>query len=266
MIKYFHFARIALEDHLRNRLRLFTRFVICMMLMWVMTGMWRVIYGAGHAIPAITLNDMSWYTGLTQMMVFLSPRTFVVIDEDVRSGNVGYFLNRPMPYLWMRFAEGLGALFGNIVIFYSLCIPFIYFLIGDFPSSGSAILIPVLVLITIGSVLHLLFQVFCGLSTFWTNDATFMYHSYQKMLILLGGVYAPIMLYPPYFFPEILRFLPFAAMLGDVMDLCLTPNRNVGYWAFFETLSIQCFWIAAMLMILKCTYHACLRRVEVNGG
>lgn len=266
MIKYFHFARIALEDHLRNRLRIFTRFVICMMLMWVMTGMWRVIYGAGHGVPCITIKDISWYTGLTQMMVFLSPRIFVVIDEDVRSGNIGYFLNRPMPYLWMRFAEGLGALFGNIVIFYALCIPFLYLLIGDFPSAGGAILSPILCLVAIGSVMHLMVQVLCGLSTFWTNDATFIYNAYQKMLILLGGVYAPIMLYPSYFFPGILKFLPFAAMIGNVMSLCLTPGHSVATGSFFEAFAIQCFWIVAIVMMLSYTYQVCLRRVEVNGG
>ncbi|HRK98387.1 MAG TPA: hypothetical protein PLE43_07930 [Alphaproteobacteria bacterium] len=262
MIKYFHFARISFGDHLKNRLRAFTRFLIFMLLAWVMIQMWRVIYANGHTPDGISLTDMSWYIGLSQLMVFLSPRIFVTIDDDVRSGNIGYFLNRPMPYLWMRFSEGFGALCGNILIYFIFGIPFLYLLIGNVPDCGTSVLLPIMALLLSASVLHLLFQIGCGLSTFWTNDAVFIYHSYQKVMILLGGMYAPISLYPDFFFPQILKFLPFAAMVGNNAGFLL-PNTGD---SFIELFLLQLFWIAIIVVALSGLYQICLKKVEVNGG
>lgn len=187
MIKYFHFARIAFGDHMRNRTRIFTRYLVFLLLDWVMISLWQLIYQSGYGPRSISLVDMSWYMAFSQMMFFLSPRLFVIIDDDVRSGNIGYFLNRPMPYLWMRFAEGLGALCGNFVIYYGISLPIIFAMVGAWPSSGIEGIFLVMFGLVFGSTLHLLFQICVGLSTFWTNDAIFIYHSYQKFCLLLGG-------------------------------------------------------------------------------
>lgn len=262
MIKYFHFARIALEDHLRNRLRLFTRFVVFMMWSWVMAHMWDLITATRHLTLSVSSIDMNWYMGLAQFAVFISPRLFVVIDDDVRSGNIGYFLNRPMPYLWMRFAEGFGALFGNLMIYCVLGLPYLYFLYQGMPSEGVWVLIPVIILIIIGSILHLLFQVCCGLFTLWSDDAIVVYYCYQKMILLLGGVYVPIMLFPAFFFPEILKLLPFASLAGNGASLVFQYTHA----AFIEYICLQVFWVAVMIMAMSSLYNICLRKVEVNGG
>lgn len=70
MIKYVHFARIAFFDHIRNRVRLVTRFMVFTVLAWVMIAMWKMIYLSGHGAAGVTLTDMSWYNGIVQMMFF----------------------------------------------------------------------------------------------------------------------------------------------------------------------------------------------------
>lgn len=262
MIKYFHFARIALGDHLNNRLRQLTRFMVFMVLAWAVTSMWRILYQSGRVPENLPEIDMLWYAGLTQMIFFLSPRIFAVVDDDVRSGNIGYFLNRPMPYLWMRFAEGFGALSGNILIYYICAVPFLYFLIGGWPTQGAGVLGPILVLIASASALHLLFQMACGLSAFWLNDAIFIYFAYQKMLIVLGGIYAPLMFYPAFFAPEVLKFLPFAAMIHNSVVTVLPGQES----HFGELFLLQMFWTGAAVLSVTALYNICLRKVEIHGG
>ncbi|HNS45143.1 MAG TPA: hypothetical protein PKH37_07955 [Alphaproteobacteria bacterium] len=262
MLKYFHFARIAFGDHMSNRLRMFTRFLIYLVLLWVMVEMWRVIYHSGHAPHDIPFVDMAWYMGIAQMMFFLSPRLFVIIDDDVRSGNLGYFLNRPIPYLWMRFTEGGGALCGNVLIYYSAGTLLAYLYIGELPSNGWGALVLVMVLIFVASLIHLLFQVISGLSALWTNDAIFIYHSYQKMFLLLGGIYVPISLYPDFMGGTFLKFLPFAAMVGDPCSLFLSGHTD-GFWSI---LALQIFWLIAVGAGAWAMFGRALRKVEINGG
>ena len=262
MIKYYHFARIAFGDHLSGRLRIFTRYLIFLLLDWVMISMWDLIYKSGYGPEQISVVDMGWYMAFSQMMFFLSPRLFIVIDSDVRSGNVGYFLNRPIPYLWMRLSEGIGALFGNLLIYYIVSVPFLYWMIGEFPSTGWFGIIAVMGGLVLASVLHLLFQILAGLSTFWTNDAIFIYHSYQKFCLLFGGIYVPLALYPGFLSGEVLKFFPFASMVGNPVSLIFAPSL-VG---FFEVLALQIFWLGFVGFGLSAFYRLCLRKVEVHGG
>lgn len=260
MMKYFHFARMAFADYANHRMRLMTRFCVYMLLAWVMIAMWKVIYATGHAPAGISMLDMGWYNGIAQMMVFLSPRLFVVIDEDVRSGNIAYFLNRPLPYLWMRLSEGVGSLCVHLLLFFILGTAFLYAYLGGWPSHGAMPVVMALTLLIGGSLIHLMIQVACGLSTFWTNDAVFIYNAYMKIVLLLGGIYMPISLYPDFMPVGIISLLPFASMVGAPASLL------IGVGNFWEILGLQLFWCAAIMTGLSAFYSVCLRKVEVHGG
>lgn len=259
-MKYIHFARMAFADYTNHRLRMLTRFSVYMLLAWVMIAMWRVIYASGHGPAGIPLLDMGWYNGIVQMMFFLSPRLFVVIDEDVRSGNIAYFLNRPIPYLWMRLSEGVGSLSVHLILFFSLGVIYLYFILGAWPSHGVMSVVGALFLLVGGSLIHLLFQVLCGLSTFWTNDAIFIYNAYMKVILLLGGIYLPISFYPSFMPVALIELLPFASMVG------LPSGLLIGIGSFWKILSLQVFWGAVVMVGLQYFYRVCLRKVEVHGG
>lgn len=262
MIRYFHFARVAFGDHLNNRLRILTRFLVFMLWAWMMLVMWKLISSTGRLPAGIVPRDIFWYAGFTQMMVFTSPRIFAVVDDDVRSGNIAYFLNRPMPYLWMRFAEGVGALIGNLLLYAVIGIPYLYFLVGGWPTDGIPAVLMVMGLIGSASFLHLLIQMACGLSAFWTSDAIFVYFAYQKLLILLGGMYMPVTLYPDFFYPRVLEFLPFAAVLGNSPALLLSGHDlSLG-----EVVGLQLFWGIASVLFLSFLYKKCLKGIQVQGG
>lgn len=260
MIKYFHFARMAFQDYANHHVRLATRFCVYILLAWVMISLWKVIYASGHGPSGITLHDMGWYNGIVQMMFFLSPRLFVIIDEDVRSGNIGYFLNRPMPYLWMRLSEGVGLLCVHLILFFTLGVAFLYFYLGGWPSYGFETVAMALTLLIGGSILHLLFQVCCGLSTFWTNDGVFIYNAYMKIIFLLGGIYLPIHLYPSFMPIGLIELLPFSSMVGAPSSLL------IGVGNFWEILALQIFWMIAIFTFLNYFYAMCLKKVEVHGG
>lgn len=263
MMKYFYMARIALHDHMSGKIRQATRFLVFALQVTVMVIMWRMIYQFGYGPPAISFTNMCWYLGLAQMVLFSSPRLVSVIDEDIRSGNVAYFLTRPVPYLWVRFAEGTGALLGMCCLYFTLGTAFIYYLAGGWPDSGPMPVLVALSSLVIASLIHLLFQLCCGLSAFWTHEANIVYYAYQKMFLLLGGCYMPLSLYPSFLSGDILKLLPFSAMMNGPCSLVFAEHLGM---AWLQLIFLQIFWCGVAGLLAYKTYNVCLRKVEINGG
>jgi ABC-2 type transport system permease protein len=263
MIKYFHIARIALNDHMSHKVRQATRFMVFALQVTVMVIMWRMIYQFGYGPPEISFTNMSWYLGLAQMVLFLSPRLVSVIDEDIRSGDVAYFLTRPLPYFWVRFSEGAGSLVGMCGIYFTLGTAFIYLLAGGWPDSGVTPILVALPCLFTANLIHLLFQLCCGLSAFWTHEANTVYYAYQKMFLLLGGCYMPLSLYPWFLSGDILKFLPFSAMMNGPCSLVFADHLGT---AWIQLIFLQIFWCGMAGLLAHKTYNICLRRMEINGG
>lgn len=261
--KYIYFAHVAFGDHMKNRTRQVTRFIVYLLLAWVMITMWRVVYENGYGPQGISLTDMSWYNGLAQMMFFLSPRIFAVVDDDIRSGNIAYFLTRPMPYIWMRFAEGVGALMGMLLVYFTVGLFFLYLMIGAWPDGGLIPLTAVLLGLVLSSVIHLMFQISCGLSAFWTQDAIFVYNTYQKLNLLLGGTYIPLMLYPSVFNQTFLHLTWSASLMNNPVSQLFAP---VTFTSFMNVVGLQLIWLFIAASLATFIYQRCLRQIEVNGG
>lgn len=258
--RYFSFARIAFRDHIRHRLRFAVRFLSYMLFAVVFIELWRTLAREGIVRLPYALTDLCWYGALSQMMLFLSPRLFMVIDDDMRSGNIAYFLGRPIPYLWMRFAEGVGAMTSHALVYYGLGIPLLYAYIGDWPSRPEAML-PCMALLYGASLVHLIFQMTAGLTALWLQDADTLYRIYQKSLIVLGGLYLPLTMYPLWV-REIALLTPFPAMIFGPVGVVLGDGAMP--WA--ETAALLALWLALSVALMQTIYAVCLRRIEINGG
>lgn len=254
------FARISFRNHLAHRGRVAMRFLFCMLFVIIFIELWRTIFRENLSSMPFSLLDVSWYCALTQMFLFMSSRLFLTIEDDVRSGNIAYFLNKPIPYVWMRLSEGIGAMTSNVLLYGTLGIMITYLWIGEWPANASALPLAIFTL-WIGSILHLVFQVAAGLTALWLQDAEAVYRLYQKFLIVLGGLYVPISLYPDWA-QAIIAMTPFGLFMSAPAQL-LFEQPMIGFWAL---LGLQGLWIGAALLVAWGVYALALKQVEVNGG
>lgn len=256
----FQFARIAFINHITNRGRFWMRFIFCMFFVFIFIELWRAIFRENLASMPFTLLDVSWYCAFTQMFLFMSSRLFLTIEDDVRSGNIAYFLNKPMPYVWMRLCEGIGGMSANVLAYGSIGIFVTYLWIGQWPANAPALPL-VLVTLWFGSILHLIFQVATGLTALWLHDAEAVYRLYQKFLIVCGGLYVPISIYPDWA-QDIIAYTPFGLFMAAPAQLIFdTP-----YMPVHHLIIGQITWIIAALGLAYAVYALALRKVEVNGG
>lgn len=254
------FARISFRNHMAHRGRVTMRFIFCMVFVFIFIELWRTIFREDLADMPFTLLDVSWYCALTQMFLFMSSRLFLTIEDDVRSGNIAYFLNRPIHYVWMRLSEGVGAMSANVLLYGTLGILVTYWWIGAWPTNP-ALLPAAICTLWVGSIMHLVMQVATGLTALWLHDAEAVYRLYQKFLIVCGGLYVPISIYPDWA-KEIISYTPFALFMSAPAQL-LFETPMMGFW---ELLMMQILWIGGALLAAWGVYALALRKVEVNGG
>ncbi len=258
--KLWIFGGASWRDMLRHRVRFAIKFFFCLLYCFVFIGIWRVVIREGQVALPFSIEDLSWYISLTQIMVFLSPRIFLTIEEDVRSGDVACFLGRPMSYFWMRFAEGFGGMLAQAAVLLTVGFVFLRLYIGAWPSEPWG-LVPAVVLMIGGSCLHILFQMATGLTAMWIQDADAIYRIYQKLLIALGGLYMPMAMYPD-MVQKISVFMPFSSILYAPASMVF--DASVG--AFAAALALQIVWGVVAVILAGTVYRFCLKRIEINGG
>ncbi|MGB1076810.1 MAG: ABC transporter permease [Bdellovibrionales bacterium] len=260
LFRYFPFVKLSFKNYLQDRLKLFFRLAMCFLFMVIFIELWRLIDREGFLDIPYDIIDVAWYVSFTQMFLFLSPRMFMVIEDDVRSGDIAYFLIRPISYLRVKLMEGLGMLAGNIAVYYSFGVLGLWLYIGALPSGGIGALILTMLLVYLGSVLHLVFQLIIGVSALWLQEAEPLYRVYQKFLIVLGGLYMPVSLYPEWV-GTVSSFTPFYTM----MYLSASPTLDFEK-GLLMAIPYFIFWFAFSILLMGWIYRACTRRLEVNGG
>ena len=99
-----------------------------------------------------------------------------------------------------------------------------------------------------------------GLCAFWVRRVLPPYLMVQKAWFLLGGLFAPISLYPLWLF-HIAMATPFAAGVFVAGNQMIAPSANT----FALGLLLQAIWIALLAALIALVWRAGLRKVLREG-
>lgn len=184
-----------------------------------------------------------------------------LIMQDVRSGNVEILFNKPVSYLlyrmWWQIGSGLYSFlfvsfFGAIVLF---------FLVGLPPTMMTAIFIPTLLLVTVGAtLLSLILYSIIGLLSFWIEDINPIFWVVDKTIMILGGSYLPISLFPAFMY-KIALYSPFGATQFITHTVYSTWQSN-----WYLLIGMQIFWSLVLSSLMFIIYMKAREQVAINGG
>jgi len=82
----------------------------------------------------------------------------------------------------------------------------------------------------------------------------------QKLMFLLGGLFAPVSLYPP-LFRRIAEASPYAGQLFWPAQQLIVPDLGL----LVRTLALQAVWIAVLVMIIAAVWRAGVGRLLKRG-
>lgn len=183
------------------------------------------------------------------------------IMRDVQSGNVEVIFSKPISYLsyrmWWQIGSGLypfvmisvvGAIILTLVIGTPMTVPL-------------AIFIPTFaVVVVLGAVLSLFLYTIVGLLAFWVEDINPIYWIVDKAVMVLGGSYLPVALFPDFMY-NIALWSPFGASQFITHTVYETWTTE-----WYTKIGILVFWLVVTSIITVGLFLKARKKVSVNGG
>jgi len=238
-----------------------TAFFIAIIL-FIFAQLWGIIFKASGntVISGFTLQMMIWYLALTESIVVSLGNIVTQMGQEIRSGEIANYLNKPYHYVIYKYAQTIGKgiftflliiIIGGLVAYLTVgginiswyIIPFIFF------TSFLAITLNFMIIVNI------------GLFAFWIEEIRGLYFIYNKFVFILGGMLIPLEILP-FWLGKIGLILPFSYVAYHPAKLLVMFNFNY----FFKTIIIQLAWIIIFFIISLFVYSIVSKKVSINGG
>jgi ABC-2 type transport system permease protein len=227
------------------------------LLMIVLTALWDKVIAErlpGTLVGALPAGGLALYIGVTEWIGLSVPAIHLRLEDDIRSGALEVHLLRPKPFLLQRIAESVGAMLVRLAATGMAAL--LVLTLSGRPWPGPLALTALLFLGPLGATIGLLLFTIAGLSAFWVRRTAPAFLILQKLLFLLGGLFAPITLYPAWL-TGLARLSPFAAHLYWPASVTITPSARV----MAEALAAQLFWIFLLSGVAALIWRQGLRKV-----
>ena len=158
------------------------------------------------------------------------------------------FLNKPTSYIKLSFYKILGRGIYSFVVITIIGSILMLLLVG-FPKINLLLFITTLLItLILGTILALFIYAIIGLLSFFMQDVRPIHWIVDKFVMVLGGSYLPVALFPP-----VLKFLAFISPFGAIN---FATSTVYDYWnnEFIIRILLQIFWIIVFGLVLNYIY------------
>ena len=184
-----------------------------------------------------------------------------LIMADVQSGNIEVLLNKPISYLLYRSWWQIGAGLYSFLVVTLLGSVDLILIIGIPSTMTIALFLPTVFLtFLMAVVLSLLIYIIVGLLSFWIIDINPVFWLIDKMVMILGGSYLPVALFPNFLY-QISIYSPFGASQFITHVVYESWQMN-WYWLIL----VQIFWIIVLGLAVYFMFRSVKKKVSINGG
>lgn len=260
--KYLAVFALSVENATAYFLDTLVRTVFMAVVIFVFVHLWRTTYSVTGrpTIAGFSVAQMIWYLVITESIITGRVRYWRKMDEEVRSGQIAYSLNKPVNYLMFHYAAFLGEsvvkIGANLLVGGTVAL----LMVGPIrvPLHAAPF---VLASMLLGLTVDYITAAAIGLLAFWVEDTAPFGLIYNCLALILGGTLLPLDL-----FPAVLRRVAAALPMNQVV---YAPARMFADFASSQPFTIlmrQVAWVAVMGCVLSCVFYLGRRRLNVNGG
>ena len=254
--------KIIMENQIQDRtnllLDMFNMFSRCVIVF--------LLYAYVFKLNGGLINGVDYPTTMWSMFIYFCimilniRRVDNLIMQDVKSGTVELFMNRPTSYLSLSFLKVIGQGIFSFV-FISLLGTAIMILFVGIPNLDLKIFIPTFFIsLILGQILGLMIYGIIGLMAFFIQDNRPIHWIVDKFVMILGGSYLPISMFPP-----ILKYMAFFSPFGAINFATSTVYAS---WnnEYLVRIGLQVGWIIIFGILLNIVYRKSKKKAMVNGG
>jgi ABC-2 type transport system permease protein len=231
---------------------------VCLMVLvafWDKVGAQRL---AGTLAVRLPPGGLGVYIGVTEWVTLSVPAIQLRLEDDIRSGALEPHLLRPKPYLAQTIAGEAGGMTARLAMLAVAGLGLLAISGHAWPAGFG--LFYVAVLGVVGATIGVLLYTLVGLTAFWLRRVLPALLIMQKLMFLLGGLFAPISFYPGWLH-AIAAASPFAAHLAFAGQAVIAPSAA----DFLRALGAQALWFCALCVAAALLWRAGLAKLMRDG-
>lgn len=261
--KYWQVTKITMSNSLVYFWNFLSKNLFFIFIMYICLMLWKAIYAQKKAgtIGGMSLNAMIWYLIFTELVTLSRTDLHVQVNEDVKSGNIAYLLNKPYNYVIYCFSYFIGEIGIKLITngIVGLAIGLIY---AGALENFSFINLPFIILsLLMGCTINFFIYLSLALSSFWLEDNSAFFWIYSKLVFTLGGMLVPLDLFPKWL-QAVSRSLPFAYVTYVPARLAV----GFSFSNFCKLFGVQILYLGVFFMLSMILYKRGARNLNVNGG
>lgn len=261
--KYWQISKITMSNSLVYFWNFLSKNVFFIFIMFIYMMLWKTIYTSkgAVAIGGLSLNAMIWYLIFTELVTLSRTDLHMQVNDDVKSGNIAYLLNKPYNYVLYCFFYFIGEigvkLLSNGLV--GIAIGLIY---AGALQGFSLINAPFIILsLLLGCFINFFIYLILALTSFWFEENSAFFWIYSKLVFTLGGMLVPLELFPKWL-QGISHYLPFAYVTYVPARLAV----DFSFASFGKQFSIQLLYLAIFFVLAMILYRKGAKNLNVNGG
>ena len=265
-MKKINFALTVIKIFMKNQIQNKTYILLDMFNMFSRCFIVFLLYSYVFKISGGSINGTDYKTTLWSMfiyfciMIFNIRRIHKLMMDDVKSGNVEMFLNKPVNYVILSFYKIIGQGFYSFLVISILGSILMTIFVG-LPVLNLKIFIPTFIItLILGTMLSLILYSVIGLLSFFIQDVRPIHWIVDKLVMALGGSYLPVALFPP-----LMKFIAFISPFGAI-NFATSTVYSTWESEFIIKILLQIIWIIIFGILLKLTYKKARKKAMINGG
>jgi ABC-2 type transport system permease protein len=261
--KYSQVTKITMANSLVYFWNFLSKNVFFVFIMFIYLMLWRNIFSqkGSTSIGGFSLNAMIWYLIFTELVTLSRTDLHLQVNDDVKSGNIAYLLNKPYNYVLYCFSYFIGEigikLLTNALI--GLAIGLIY---AGILQNFRLVHLPFIILsLLLGCIINFFIYLCLALTAFWFEDNSAFFWIYSKLIFTLGGMLMPIELFPKWL-QGISHYLPFVYVTYVPARLAV----DFSFQSFAMESTIQLLYLGVFFALAMFLYRKGVKNLNVNGG
>lgn len=261
--KYFEISKLTFLNSLAYKYDFIASSAFVALIIFILINLWKVVYstyGSNGLIEGFTINMMIWYLIMSESLSVSPGRVIEKIGDEIQSGEIAQYLNKPYNYILFKFAMNLGTTLLKFVTTLVIGGAVALLFVGGFHFQWQFFPF-MLIAIILGLTLNFLMMAAIGVLGLWLEDTRGLNFIYTKLLFVVGGMLLPLDLFPPWL-ASICSKLPFS-------HIAYFPSKLFVFFTWEEmkrTIIGQVVWICIIALIVAFAYQFVLKRISINGG
>lgn len=220
MYKYWTVFKTSYQENVTYRGSVFIRLIRDVLLTLFFIVLWAQLFKQTSNIGGYTFKSITTYYILVRLMDQLySFQTTRLLNEDIVDGTISFFLMKPMNYMKYLASYVLGRRAARTTLTFLLIIGIFAFFRDyvAFPVNPQVFAIFVLFAI-LAWLLYFEIAYLLGVISFWFSEASDLRSVLEHIMLILGGLWIPIDLFPPTVV-QIINFLPFKYLYSSLVQI-----------------------------------------------